>query len=99
MILLLLSQHGNLKLTRCTTPKDKPTDIGNIEFGSAFTDHMLTIQWSSQDGWRDPEIKPYGELSISPAAKVFHYAIEVTITIYMHFVPKEFQIVLLSSDM
>ena len=77
MILLLLSQHGNLKLTRCTTPKDKPTDIGNIEFGSVFTDHMLTIQWSLQDGWKDPEIKPYGELSISPAAKVFHYAIEV----------------------
>ena len=75
-------QYDNLKVTRCSTLKDKPTDIGNIEFGSAFTDHMLTIQWSLRNGWEDPEIKPYGNISLSPAAKVLHYAVEV-ITCYI----------------
>ncbi|CAB4003359.1 branched-chain-amino-acid aminotransferase, cytosolic-like, partial [Paramuricea clavata] len=69
-------KHDNLKVTKCSTPKDKPTDIGNIEFGAAFTDHMLTIQWSIHNGWENPEIKPYGNISLSPAAKVLHYAVE-----------------------
>ena len=38
---------------------------------------MLTIQWSLDGGWQDPEIRPYGDISLSPAAKVFHYAVEV----------------------
>ena len=64
-------------MTKCSIPKEKPTDIGNIEFGTAFTDHMLTIHWSLRNGWDDPEIKPYGDLTLSPAAKVLHYAVEV----------------------
>lgn len=38
---------------------------------------MLTVQWSTQTGWQDPEIQPYGNISLDPAAKVLHYAIEV----------------------
>lgn len=70
-------------MTRCTTPNKKPSNIGNIEFGSVFTDHMLTIPWSETYGWGVPEIKPYGNLSLNPAAKVLHYALEVSICLYM----------------
>ncbi|XP_028408900.1 branched-chain-amino-acid aminotransferase, cytosolic-like isoform X3 [Dendronephthya gigantea] len=65
----------NLKFTKRSTLKDKPTDVSNIEFGTVFTDHMLTVRWSSR-GWENPEIKPYGDITLSPAAKVFHYAVE-----------------------
>ena len=39
---------------------------------------MLTIRWSSR-GWENPEIKPYGDITLSPAAKVLHYAVEVVL--------------------
>jgi branched-chain amino acid aminotransferase len=40
------------------------------------TDHMLTIEWTQTDGWRDPKIIPYQNLSLDPATCVLHYAFE-----------------------
>lgn len=47
-------------------------DFNNLTFGSTFSDHMFECDY--KDGvWQNPTIKPYGPLTISPAAKVFHY--------------------------
>ncbi len=47
-------------------------DFNNLTFGSAFSDHMFECDY--KDGvWQNPKIKPYGPLTISPGAKVFHY--------------------------
>lgn len=69
-------KSSDIKLTKSTKPKPKPTNIGAIEFGREFTDHMLSVRWTEKGGWEAPEIKPYGNLSIDPAAKVLHYAVE-----------------------
>jgi len=45
-----------------------------LKFGQTFTDHMLVVNWTAQNGWKTPEIKPYGNLQIDPSASVFHYA-------------------------
>lgn len=37
---------------------------------------MLTIEWTQQDGWLAPQITPYQNLSLDPAACVLHYAFE-----------------------
>lgn len=37
---------------------------------------MLTIEWTAEDGWAAPEIKPYGTLNLDPSAVVFHYGFE-----------------------
>ena len=37
---------------------------------------MLTIEWTEKDGWLDPQIVPYQNLSLDPATCVFHYAFE-----------------------
>lgn len=47
-------------------------DFNNIVFGQVYTDHMFECDWVDGE-WINPTIKPYGNLSISPAAKVFHY--------------------------
>lgn len=39
-----------------------------------MTDHMLTAEWDEKTGWGAPEIKPYTDFSLDPAAAVFHYA-------------------------
>ena len=45
--------------------------------GKQFADHMLTIDHSAEEGWGKPVIQPLAPFQMHPAAKVFHYAIEV----------------------
>ncbi|AET41295.1 uncharacterized protein Ecym_7478 [Eremothecium cymbalariae DBVPG len=67
---------SRLKLTKVAKPST-PTPPDLLQFGKTFTDHMITIEWTSEEGWGIPELKPYGNLSLSPAASVFHYAFEL----------------------
>lgn len=53
-------------------------DVKELLFGKYFTDHMLKIHYyESMNGWQTPEIMPFGNITLHPAAKVFHYAIEL----------------------
>ncbi len=56
--------------------KKKPA-IEGIPFGYCFTDHMFLMNYNEGEGWHDPRIVPFAEISISPAAMVFHYAQEI----------------------
>ncbi len=64
-----------IKVTKTTNPKKKPE--GELGFGRIFTDHMFTTTYSESKGWHDAEIKPFEDLSLSPAAVVFHYGQEI----------------------
>ncbi|KAJ3205517.1 branched-chain-amino-acid aminotransferase [Entophlyctis luteolus] len=60
-------------------PTDSPKLIPpnkDLVFGHTFADHMLNIDWNSKTGWDSPLIHKYQNLSISPSATVFHYALE-----------------------
>lgn len=48
----------------------------DLVFGQVFTDHMLEVDWSHDQGWHAPIIKPYGPMQIDPAASVLHYGLE-----------------------
>jgi branched-chain amino acid aminotransferase len=41
-----------------------------LVFGKVFTDHMLTVDWTRDSGWHDPEIRPFENFSIHPGSKV-----------------------------
>jgi len=43
-------------------------------FGDHFTDHMTLATWTSEAGWSDAEVRPYGPFLLDPAAAVLHYA-------------------------
>lgn len=62
----------NIKITRTTAPKAKP-DPDKLGFGIHFTDHMFTMDYTEGKGWHDPEIIPYGPISLEPSAMIFHY--------------------------
>lgn len=54
-------------------------DVSVLQFGKFFTDHMLKIEYhTSAGGWQQPCITPLEYLSLHPAAKVLHYATEVS---------------------
>ncbi|GAB3138235.1 branched-chain amino acid aminotransferase [Marisediminicola antarctica] len=46
-------------------------------FGKHFTDHMVAIDWTIDEGWHDARVIPYGPLQLDPAASVLHYAQEI----------------------
>ena len=50
--------------------------LENPGFGTFFTDHMFTVEWTPEKGWYDARITPYGPLTLDPATAVLHYAQE-----------------------
>ncbi len=65
----------DIKITMTTEPKAIPTE--NLGFGKSFTDHMFIADYSRDKGWYNARIVPFGNLSMHPAATVFHYGAEI----------------------
>ena len=65
----------DIKIERTTTPKEKPS--GKLGFGKVFTDHMFIMNYTNGKGWHDPRIVPFQDITLSPAAMVYHYGQEM----------------------
>ena len=64
-------------LTTTPTSDERLAEIlANPGFGTHFTDHMFTVEWTPAEGWHDARIEPYGPLTLDPATAVLHYAQE-----------------------
>ncbi|MCR5888928.1 branched-chain amino acid aminotransferase [Hymenobacter sp. J193] len=61
-----------IQTQRTTASRLSQLDPEHIEFGKIFADHMFVVDYS--DGqWQEPQILPYGEMSVSPATSALHY--------------------------
>lgn len=67
----------NIKIELAENLKDKPSDESKLGFGHVFTDHMFVMNYDTGEGWHDPRIIPYQNISLSPAAMCLHYGQEV----------------------
>lgn len=67
----------DIKITKTTTPKQKPAPGQPLGFGKIFTDHMFVMDYTEGKGWHDARIVPYENLSLAPSAMVFHYGQEM----------------------
>ncbi|GAA4862954.1 branched-chain amino acid aminotransferase [Saccharopolyspora rosea] len=68
-----------LSFTRTPSPRPATDErraevLANPGFGRYFTDHMVTIRWSEEQGWHDARVEPYHALEFDPATSVLHYA-------------------------
>lgn len=61
-----------VKVEETLNPKTKPA-FDQLSFGTVFTDHMFTMDYTEEQGWHDPKIVPYEPILLDPAAMVFHY--------------------------
>ena len=60
------------------TPAEVRAEVlANPGFGTRFTDHMVSIDWSEEAGWHNAAVLPYGPIALDPAASVLHYAQEI----------------------
>lgn len=46
-------------------------------FGRIFTDHMVTIEWNSGQGWHRAAVRAREPFTLDPASAVLHYAQEI----------------------
>ncbi len=67
----------DIKFTKTTTPKTKPAPGAKLGFGHVFTDHMFVMNYTAGTGWHDARIVPFENISLSPAAMVYHYGQEM----------------------
>jgi len=69
-----------MKITLNPNAKDAATRdalVAEGGFGKYYTDHMVVCDWSESDGWSEPELIPYGPITLDPATAVFHYGQEI----------------------
>lgn len=66
----------NITFKKTDCPKEKP-DSSTLGFGKIFTDHMLIIDYSREEGWHDARIVPFENISLHPASTVLHYGSEI----------------------
>ena len=62
----------NIKVSKASTSKLPSIDVENLPFGKTFSDHMLTADYADGE-WKNFEILPYGDISLSPAISALHY--------------------------
>ena len=67
----------SLKSSHPTPQAEREAIVANPGFGKYFTDHMVSIDWTLEQGWHDAALKPYGPLMLDPASSVLHYAQEI----------------------
>ena len=65
----------NIQIEKTSSPKCRPGQDA-LGFGQYFTDHMFVMDYTLGVGWHSARIEPFHNLSLSPAAMVFHYAQE-----------------------
>ena len=63
--------------TRATSPSPNITRqsiLNNPGFGKFYSDHMVSIDWDTHQGWHGQRVVPYAPLTLDPASLVLHYA-------------------------
>ena len=71
-----------LTFTRLPHPASTPAAaraqiLANPGFGTHFSDHMVSIDWSEERGWHGATVGPRQAIPLDPAAAVLHYAQEI----------------------
>ena len=67
----------NINFCKTDVLKAKPRDEASLGFGKVFTDYMLVRDYDRANGWGEPAIVPFGNISLHPAATVLHYGSEI----------------------
>ena len=77
-------RNAETSLAFTTLPHPAPTSAAAREavlaspgFGTAFSDHMISIDWSEERGWHNATLGPRGPIALDPAAAVLQYAQEI----------------------
>lgn len=63
---------AEIRVEQAQALKEKP-DVAKIGFGTKFSDYMFEMDYNREEGWHDPKIVPYRDITVSPANTTVHY--------------------------
>lgn len=61
-----------IKVTKTTNSRLGEVDFSNLVFGKKYADHMLVADFDGKE-WKNAEILPFQNLSVSPSNAAWHY--------------------------
>ena len=67
-----MTETLDIKITKNENSRLAKTDFENLPFGRTFSDHMFIADYVGGE-WKNFQIVPYGEISLSPAFSAIHY--------------------------
>ena len=62
----------DIQVTKIGKSRINELDLNNLPFGKYMTDHMLEVDYEGGE-WKEVKIRPYQDLSLSPALSALHY--------------------------
>jgi branched-chain amino acid aminotransferase len=65
------NKMAKLVINKTNHPKEKPMKV--TSFGTIFTDHLLVMDYTSEEGWHNMRIEPYSSMALDPSACTLHY--------------------------
>jgi branched-chain amino acid aminotransferase len=63
---------SGIRVNKVQKSRISEIDPKNIQFGKHYSDHMLLAEYEN-GAWKEAEIVPFGNLSLSPATTFMHY--------------------------
>lgn len=61
----------DLVINKTKIPKEKPEKVTG--FGTVFTDHLLVMDYTAEQGWHNMRIEPYNKMILDPSTCTLHY--------------------------
>lgn len=68
-----LPEFAHVPHTAKQSAESREAVLAEPGFGKYYTDHMVTIDYSPEQGWHNAEVRPYGPITFDPATTVLHY--------------------------
>jgi branched-chain amino acid aminotransferase len=56
-----------------TSPEERSRLFEKLGFGQVYTENMVSISYTLDEGWHDAALVPYAPILLDPAASVLHY--------------------------
>ena len=77
-----MASPRDLVFSRHLHPSPTPADtraafLESPGFGRVFTDHMVTLRWTTDEGWCEARVAAREPIVLDPASAVLHYAQEI----------------------
>ena len=79
-VIMNLENHfiaqADLEPSLSSSPADRETRarlLENPAFGRVFTDHMVAIPYTREEGWQRGRLQPFNNIALHPATAVLHY--------------------------
>src|SRR6201986_5597809 len=67
-----MTETLDISITKAKHSRLAETDFSDLPFGKIFSDHMFVADYADGE-WKNFQIVPYGEISLSPAISALHY--------------------------